>query len=95
MDISTGLFRVISSATDAALNMNRQEPVGWNMGEGPGNLSEYDDSSYEWPGGKISVLQENDNLIPRETFSTGMKRIPGPGEPGFIYTAQKNLEPEE
>ena len=94
-DLSTGLFRAAVWTADAALNMNRKNPVGISTLKGPGDLSEYDDSSDEWPGESYAVYHEDDNLIPREAFSTEIRRTPGPGEPGFVYKVQKNLQPEQ
>jgi len=69
-------------------------PAG-GYAEGPGSLLEYKDLSNQAPGGWNFAFQVEKNLIPKEKESGKIKRVSGPGEPGFKWTEQKNLVPEE
>jgi len=62
--------------------------------EGPLGVSKYVNLSAEGPGGSRFVYQAEKNLIPTRALSE-IGYIPGPGEPGFRWTEQKNIWPHE
>jgi hypothetical protein len=64
-----------------------------DFGEGPGFLTVYEDLSGTGPGGGDFIYRAEENLFPTETGSVLKNRVPGPGEPGFTCTEQKNLIP--
>jgi len=68
-------------------------PIG-GYAEGPESLLNYEDFSNEGPGGWNFFFQEERNLFPQKKESAmAIKRVPGPGEPGFKCIKQKNLVP--
>jgi hypothetical protein len=67
-------------------------PIGGDAEE-PSNLSKYKDSSSDGPGGWRFMAQGENNLTPQE--SGNVQITPGPGEPGFMWTEQQNLIPQE
>jgi hypothetical protein len=93
-DIDIGLFRGGKNPwPNASIEgfMELFAPMG-GYAEGPGSISEYVDLSDKGPGGRNFVYTEEVNLIPQDTDSAIMTRIPGPGEPGFQYIEEKNIE---
>jgi hypothetical protein len=61
--------------------------------EGPESLQNFRDVSNFGPNSGDFVYCEDQNLTPNEDGS--VERVPGPGEPGFRYSVQKNLVPKE
>jgi hypothetical protein len=90
-DIDAGLFR---DGVWDAVSAGYREPIG-GYPEGPGSSSEYEDVSDAGLSGWDFVYQEGRNLVPLMSEAEELKRIPGPGEPGFTYIEQENLEPME
>jgi hypothetical protein len=88
-DIDAGLFR--TGAWDIGSIVNH-EPIG-GYAEGPG-IGVFADLSNKAPGSWNFVIQEGRSLIPHE-MNVQKNRKPGPDEPGFVYTEQENLFPEE
>jgi hypothetical protein len=66
--------------------------AGRGSGEGPSRSIPFRDLSAAGPGGRSFVHQQQAGLVPLAKIGTAA-RIPGPGEPGFRWTAQKNLRP--
>jgi hypothetical protein len=93
-DITSGVMRLnggagLSAAGEAALTV----PVG-GAEEEPTLASAKDDLSDTAPGGRGFKGSETKNLEPRESArGAALRRIPGPGEPGFKAVQQPNLVP--
>jgi hypothetical protein len=79
-----------SGVFDSLLELSA--PVG-GYAEGPLSQSGYLDLSVEGPGGWRFAAQEEKDLIPRMTRKE--LATPGPGDPGFTWTEQDNLVPQE
>ena len=88
--LTTGRMRAVQGPGFAA-GQGISAP-GWGLGEGPSRLAGFRDFSANGPGGRNFVHQKQTGLVPLEK-NENMARIPGPGEPGFRWTAQKNLRP--
>jgi hypothetical protein len=69
-------------------------PIGGDA-EGPGTALHKKDLSMYGPGGGFFTYIEEKNLEPKEAATASVTRIPGPGEPGFIFEEQANLYPGE
>ena len=75
--------------------LNKPTPLDSPCGglpEGPSQFIKFDDFSSQGPCGNRFVFAPEQNLVPR-LFKPEGKRIPGPGEPGFAYTLQRNTFP--
>jgi subtilisin family serine protease len=91
-DIAAGKFSGGSGWAGKAGALALPLPMGGNP-EIPGR-SGYRDLSADGPGGSRFVCAPEPKLEPRTDRRTdGARRIPGPGEPGFRSTRQKNLVP--
>jgi hypothetical protein len=80
--------------------MSTTNPGLFNEGSGsfvsgPEKTNKFQDLSAEGPGGWKFGYWEDKDLEPHESMEMKVMRIPGPGEPGFIWTEQKNLIPQE
>jgi hypothetical protein len=91
-DISAGLLRGGDWDTGGLNVMELQSPEG-GLAVGPEGVREFEDLSGEAPGGWKFNYEEAQNLSPFD-FRIGIT-APGPGEPGFVWTEQRNLEPRE
>jgi hypothetical protein len=94
-DIDAGLFRGGAWDADAGHSFGLQEPVGVNRAEGPENQMDYQDFSDEGPGGRNFEYRMDANFESRMNKVETLKRIPGPGEPGFSYVGQPTPIPKE
>jgi hypothetical protein len=95
-DITAGVMRLGSGAGmriegEPALTM----PIG-GVAEGPELLgAQLDLSDTALDGPRLSGGEQK-NLVPRESArGAAVRRIPGPGEPGFMYAEQENQFPQE
>ena len=91
--IATGKMRPVESpAPEAALALSL--PMGGTE-PGPEAAVRKTDESSKGPGGWRFVYLKEKNLVPTEEPTARLRRIPGPGEPGFVRIEQKNVDPEE
>ncbi|MEN6560320.1 MAG: fibronectin type III domain-containing protein [Acidobacteriota bacterium] len=105
-DIAAGKMRPVAEAGDEGgaaaaasvrTGVQETEELSWPVGgaaEGPGAAAVRKDLAADGPGGARFVHIEDINLEPREALGAGASR-PGPGEPGFACTEQKNAFPGE
>lgn len=90
--ISSGKMRSAGLEIDTVLELN--SPIGGFAAE-PNTLSAYQDLSSRGPGGwNFSCSIEDDTASDKES-AVSFKRIPGPGEPGFIFIEQDNISPRK
>jgi hypothetical protein len=87
-DIDAGLYRTGSWDVGSTGFI---APIG-GYADGPGS-GDYTDLSDEGPGGLNFMYQEEPNLVPLDRETVDLQRVPGPGEPGFVFTKQKHLFP--
>lgn len=93
-DIDTGIFGIgILNSNLAELN-EFSHAIGEDI-KGPGQFQAYEDLSDTGPLGWKFVFKEQPNMNPIDKHSNTSGRIPGPGEPGFIYIEQENLVPRD
>jgi hypothetical protein len=69
-------------------------PMGGDE-QGPGIALNKRDISDRGPGGARFVYLEEKNLDPIEARAAELARIPGPGEPGFVWKEQRSTYPGE
>jgi len=87
-DIDTG---VLSGGLEIAGRSNSESAAATGLHSGPEFLENYENFSDEGPLGWNFDFQKQRNLIPQGKNPGDLMRIPGPGEPGFIYVEQKNI----
>jgi hypothetical protein len=93
-DIDAGLYSGGAWDANAEGQMSIQLPMV-GRAEGPGKIMMYEDIADKGPGGWNFVYQREANFEQNINEAEELKRVPGPGEPGFSYTQQKNLLPNE
>ncbi|MEN6560319.1 MAG: C25 family cysteine peptidase [Acidobacteriota bacterium] len=100
-DIAAGTMRAQGTIAEAgglaaaARTAPAQTFRGAGNGVKPGVSGLKLDDSDRGPGGARFAYFEDVNLEPKENERARDLRAPGPGEPGFVWTEQKNSQPGE
>jgi hypothetical protein len=95
-DISAGAMRLIGKAGAGAIAGIEIIPASAELADGPYFLGDMEDGSDTSPDGPCFRYREQKNLEPREDArGAAIRRVPGPGDPGFGAVQQENQIPGE